>query len=290
MNKGTEPRQEGFQRAILASRRGPESQRLLASIRELLRQCNVACYPDTGSILEQPEQHRDALQEGGLGVVVGGDGTLLMVARILAPFGIPMVGVNTGRLGFLTDVTPDTMQAQLQAVLGGAYREEPRIMLQCRATRRGKLFLEQNAANEVAIQKWNVSRLFSYETRIDGVLLYRQRGDGIMLSTPTGSTAYSLAAGGPLLFPAMEAFVLVPICPHVLSNRPIVLAASHRVEIIPSATDSAHATLTCDGYLAAELLPGDVVEITATTYRMRLIHPLEHTHLDILRTKLGWGK
>ena len=285
---------EPFTRAILAARRGPQSQRILDDITELLRQRNIEYYPkpEREGILKNPDNraHRSALRKGGLGIVVGGDGTMLMAARMMAPHGIPLTGINTGRLGFLTDVPPEGMHEQLTAMLQGTYLEEPRIMLQCRALRRGKLITEQNAVNEIAIQKWNVSRLFSYEVRIDGVMLYRQRGDGILIATPTGSTAYSLAAGGPLLFPSMEAFSLVPLCPHVLSNRPIVLTSNHRVEIIPSPTDPEHATLTCDGYLGAELLPGDTIEVTAAPYRLRLVHPAAHNHFDTLRAKLGWGK
>lgn len=288
------PEQQPFTHAILAARRGAQSLRILNDIAEFLRQRNIEYYPgpDREGILEKPENraHRSALRKGGLGIVVGGDGTMLLAARMMAPHEIPLTGINTGRLGFLTDVPPENMQNQLEAILQGTYLEERRIILQCRATRRGKLITEQSAINEIAIQKWDVSRLFSYEVKIDGALLYRQRGDGVIIATPTGSTAYSLAAGGPLLFPTMEAFSLVPVCPHVLSNRPIVLTSNHRVEIAPSPTESEHATLTCDGYLGAELLPGDTVEVTAAPYRLRLIHPAGHNHFDTLRAKLGWGK
>lgn len=283
-----------FTHAILAARRGPQSLRILNNIAEFLRQRNIEYYPEPEreGILEKPENraHCRALRKGGLGIVVGGDGTMLMAARMMAPHEIPLTGINTGRLGFLTDVPPENMQDQLEAILQGNYLEERRIMLQCRATRKGKLITEQSAINEIAIQKWDVSRLFSYEVKIDRVLLYRQRGDGIIIATPTGSTAYSLAAGGPLLFPSMEAFSLVPVCPHVLSNRPIVLTSNHRVEIAPSPTEPEHATLTCDGYLSAELLPGDNVEVTTAPYHLRLIHPAGHNHFDTLRAKLGWGK
>jgi NAD+ kinase len=220
-----------------------------------------------------------------LAIVVGGDGTLLHAARALAPSGVPLVGINLGRLGFLVDVSPDEIETCLEHILAGEHDAEERFLLAAR-TDGGP---DHPALNDVVIHKWNTPRMIEYETYIDGVFVNVQRSDGIIVSTPTGSTAYALSGGGPLLHPSLDALVLVPICPHTLSNRPLVVAGGSRIEIRVCGFDAGHAEVTCDGQTSLALARGERVRIERTPHAARLLHPKGHDHYKILRAKLGWG-
>ena len=281
-----------FQSAILIAKPGSDCG-LLQDILDELKSRGMCILLDTAcaELLRAPELAAapEAMAEGELGIVAGGDGALLSAARLLAPHGIPLLGINTGRLGFLTDAPPAKARAYLRTVLDGHYKEEVRLTLQCEVHRDGRTLHEDTAVNEIVIQKRNVARLFEFEARIDGVFAYRQRGDGVIVATPTGSTAYALASGGPLLFPDLDVLELVPICPHTLSHRPLVLDADRRVEVRVSPTGTEHAGLTCDGRALLEILPGDCVQIRRQERKLRLLHPPEHDHFHVLRAKLGWG-
>ena len=220
-----------------------------------------------------------------LAIVVGGDGTLLHAARSLADSGIPLVGINLGRLGFLVDVSPDEIEASLDPMLGGEYDEEERIILSARVGDAPTI----QALNDVVIHKWNTARMIEFETYIDGVFVNAQRSDGLIVSTPTGSTAYALSGGGPLLHPSLDAVVLVPICPHTLSNRPLVVTASSRIEIRICGFDQGHTQITCDGKTNPSPLHEPRVFIQRTAHTARLLHPKGHDHYKILRAKLGWS-
>jgi len=223
-------------------------------------------------------------------IVVGGDGTLLKAARMLVEHDVRLLGINLGRVGFLTDVSRHETEARLDEIFSGRFQEEVRFLLQARLLRGDTTLVRQDALNDVVVQKGNVARLIQLDTYIDGRFVSSQRSDGVIVATPTGSTAYALSGGGPLLHPALNAIVLVPICPHTLSNRPIVVDADSLVEIVLSSGQLTTALLTCDGETVADLAVGDRVLIRKKERVIRLIHPPGHDHFATLRTKLLWAK
>jgi NAD+ kinase len=222
-----------------------------------------------------------------LAIVLGGDGSMLMVARELLHYRVPLVGVNKGRLGFLTDLTTDSMLEAIARILDGEFSQEQRILLGAGIFRDGKLLSEGRALNDVVISKGGVARLIDLELTIDGEFVHQQRSDGLILATPTGTTAYALSAGGPLLHPTLDAIVLVPICPHTLSNRPFAINSLSRVEITLCGPDDA--LVHFDGQLHAELHAGDKVVVQRLDQTVTLLHPNGHSHYAMLREKLHWG-
>lgn len=221
-----------------------------------------------------------------LAVVMGGDGTLLSAGRRLADRDIPLVGVNLGRLGFLVDISPDQAEQALAAILDGSYQEDRRALLNARVGNRPPML----ALNDVVFHKWNTARMIEFETWVDGRFVDRQRSDGLIVSTPTGSTAYALSGGGPLLEPSLDAISLVPISPHRLGNRPIVVHGDATIEIrVCESTDPGHVRITCDGQEGLEPAPGDKLVIRKHDHSVRLFHPADHDHFELLRVKLGWG-
>lgn len=260
--------------------------RLVAHLRSRRRE--VFFDAVSGSMLGQPASRvldtGDFGQRCSLVVIVGGDGTLLHAARSMVETGLPLVGINLGRLGFLVDVSPEEIESCLDQILAGEYDEEARCMLAARAA--GETF---SALNDVVIHKWNTARMIEFETYVDGAFVNAQRSDGIIVSTPTGSTAYALSGGGPLLQPSLDAVVLVPICPHTLSNRPLVVAGGSRIEIRICSVDQGHARITCDGQTNLSLQSSAQVVVERSPHPCRLLHPKGHDHYQILRAKLGWG-
>jgi len=225
-----------------------------------------------------------------LAIVVGGDGTLLNAARSLAEADVPVLGVNLGRLGFLVDVSPSEMHERLDEILAGQYDEEQRALIHASVVRGSETVGESDALNDVVIHKWDIARMIEVDTSIDQHFLNSLRADGLIVSTPTGSTAYALSGGGPILDPALEALVLVPICPHTLSNRPIVISDQAKIEILLHGDDTTRAQITCDGQVNFGLIAGDRINIRRKTHKLRLIHPLQHDHFDIMRKKLRWAE
>lgn len=252
----------------------------------LLDESTAAVIPTHGL---QTASRRELGAHCDLVIVVGGDGTLLNAARSLADFEVPLLGVNLGRLGFLVDISPDTMHESIDSILAGEYQEERRVMLHTTVHHEGEQLSESDALNDVVVHKWEVARMIETETYIDGHYVSAMRSDGLIVSTPTGSTAYALSGGGPILHPGMEALVLVPICPHTLSNRPIVFDASSEVEIVVGDAPYTRAQVTCDGQINLGLVSGDRIRIRRKDTRLHLIHPKHHDHYQILRAKLGWG-
>jgi NAD+ kinase len=222
-------------------------------------------------------------------IVVGGDGTMLSAARTLFEFDVPLLGINLGRLGFLADLSPQDVPAGIEAVLDGQFVEEMRCFLQCRVLRDGAVVGESNAFNEAVVQKCNTARLIALSTYIDGRFLHNQRSDGQIIATPTGSTAYALSGGGPILHPALDALVIVPICPHTLTQRPIAVAGNSHIEILVNTREADRAEFTCDGETICSLRPGDRVQIAKHARTIRLLHPAAHDHYATLRAKLNWG-
>jgi NAD+ kinase len=224
-------------------------------------------------------------------IVVGGDGTLLRAARSMVGYDVPLLGINLGRLGFLADVSPDIMTETLEQILTGDYDEEERFMLRANIGPTPETANPATALNDVVIHKWNVARMIEYETYVDGRLVNTQRSDGLIIATPTGSTAYALSGGGPLLDPALNALVLVPICPHTLSNRPIVVSGDCKIEIIICGrTKPKQVRVTCDGEISQVATADGRIHIQKHPHRIRLIHPSGHDHFGILRAKLGWSE
>ena len=237
-----------------------------------------------------PVANRDSLaQQCDLAIVVGGDGTLLNAAHSLAEPGVAVLGVNLGRLGFLVDVSPEDMDHKLQAILDGNFDEEARTLLHATVTRGDEKISASNALNDVVIHKKDIARMIELDTWINGQFLNTNRSDGLIIATPTGSTAYALSGGGPVLHPALEAITLVPICPHTLSNRPIVLHDNATIEVVihPGALQ---AQISCDGQVNSTLDPGDRITIRKHDHTLRLLHPPGHDYYEVLRKKLRWSE
>ncbi len=225
-----------------------------------------------------------------LTIVIGGDGTLLNAARSMADHDVPLVGVNLGHLGFLTDITPTEMCESLERILAGDYRVEERFLLDCAVERNGEWLRQGAAFNEVVVYKWNVARMIELETYIDGKFVHKLRADGLIVATPTGSTAYALSAGGPIVHPGLEAMIIVPICPHSMSNRPLVVCSDSEIEIVVSATTQDHSRVTCDGQVNFGLESGDRVTIRKKANTIKLLHLTHHNHFELLRAKLHWAE
>jgi NAD+ kinase len=227
-------------------------------------------------------------QQANLAVILGGDGTMLNIACSLYPYGVPLVGINLGRLGFLADVSLDTMLETMGEMLDGEYLTENRLLLTVTVRRQGENIFEGHAFNDAVVSKGATARLIELEVFVDGQFVYSQRSDGLIVSTPTGSTAYALSAGGPILHPSLEALVLVPICPHTLSNRPIAVNSESTLEILLIRADDARVHF--DNQRHFELRTNDWVIVRRTPQTVRLLHPFGHSYYDMLREKLHWGK
>ena len=223
-------------------------------------------------------------------VVVAGDGTFLGAARSLVDQEVPLLGVNLGRLGFLADVMPHEMSDRLNEILDGQFVEERRFLLEVAVERDAAPTFSTTAFNEAVTHKSSMARLMEFETRIDGHLVNRQRSDGLIVATPTGSTAYALSGGGPIVHPSLDALVLVPICPHTLSSRPVVVGGASVVEVVLGDDSHSGVQLSCDGRTTLELAPGDRILVRKHRPDLRLIHPVGHEYYATLRAKLHWGK
>lgn len=222
-------------------------------------------------------------------IVVGGDGTLLTTARLLVDEDIPLIGVNLGRLGFLVDISPEETQTRLDAMLSGRYQSEERPLLHAQVLRAGDVLHDQTAVNEVVIHSWNATGMIEIETSIDGAFLNSQRSDGLIVSTPTGSTAYALSAGGPILHPALDALVLAPINPHTLTNRPIVISGNSVIEIAFRPGKQRRAQVVCDNVALPDVALTDQLRIRKYQRSFRMLHPVDHDFFAILRSKLNWS-
>lgn len=223
-------------------------------------------------------------------VAVGGDGTMLHAARIAAAANAPVLGVNRGRLGFLADIGPAEMRHSLDDVLAGRFEREPRAMLKAVIEREGQAVHTSQALNDVVLQKWETGRMLDFETWIDGQYVNTHGGDGLIVATATGSTAYALSCGGPILHPSLDALVVVPVCPHTLSDRPIVVGGASRIEIRLVNRPGIKAQVTCDGIMLGDLNLHDRLIIGPAPNRVELLHPPGHDYYRILRSKLHWGR
>ena len=238
-----------------------------------------------------PTGSRDEIgKQCDLAMVIGGDGTFLNAARTLVEYEVPLLGINLGRLGFLVDISPNNMIDTLDAVLQGDYQEEQRALLNCDIICEGGMKTTEIAFNDVVVHKWNVARMIEVEVYIDGQYVNTQRSDGLIVSTPTGSTAYALSGGGPILHPSLDSMVIVPICPHTMSYRPLVVCGNSKIEIVISHNNQDDAQVTCDGQVNQNLVNGDKIIITCKDKYIRLIHPKTYDYYEILRAKLKWAE
>jgi len=246
----------------------------------------------TENLLENTQVvSRDKLgEESQLVIVIGGDGTLLNAARSLADYKTPILGINLGRLGFLVDISPHDMIDVIEQVLSGNYKDECRFLLHASVMRNKKELMCSSAFNDIVVHIRDVARMIDFSTYIDDVFVNEQRADGLVVSTPTGSTAYALSSGGPLIHPSLEAMVLVPICPHTLSNRPIVISANSKVEIVINESNRSTPQVSWDGQYNFDLKPGDKIVIQRNSNDVHLIHPEFYDYFQILRAKLRWSE
>lgn len=243
----------------------------------------LSFLPDLRAIpAEEFSRHCD------LTVAIGGDGTLLSASRALAGTNMPIVGINVGRLGFLADLTLNNLEQQLGEILSGQYRDDCRFLLEATINRQS--VASAIAMNDVVIHAHQNLHMVEFETYINGKFLNSQRADGLVVATPTGSTAYAMSAGGPILDVNLDAIVLASVCPHTLSNRPLVVAASNTIEITLSENNLTTGMVTCDGRPGQILEPGDTVRIERHASQIRLLHLEDHDHYSILRAKLEWGR
>jgi NAD+ kinase len=253
----------------------------------------VVCDSETSDCI-QPLAARTLKREDIPGstdllIVLGGDGTLLSAARLAAERKVPILAVNLGGLGFLTTVPQDEIYSILEELFSGQHRVSERVMLEAEIVRGGTVIRRQIALNDAVLNKAALARIMDLELRVDGEYVTTYKSDGLIISTPTGSTAYSLAAGGPIVYPTVEAFVVSPICPHTLTNRPIVIPDSATIEIDFKAGDDA-VFLTLDGQIGIELVRGDQIRVRKAPNKLLLVRAAKKTYYQILRSKLKWGE
>jgi NAD+ kinase len=225
-----------------------------------------------------------------LGLVIGGDGSLLYAARVIGAAGVPLLGINRGRLGFLTDVMPADMLAVLDAVLEGRCETDHRALLEARVLAADGSTRSQLALNDVVLSKWETGRILDFDTWINGRFVNSHGGDGLVVASATGSTAYALSCGGPIVEPGLDVLVVVPICPHTLSDRPVVVSRQSRISIRLHPRPGTRAQVTCDGVVLGELQPGDELQILPSAASLTLLHPPGHDYFRLLRGKLSWGR
>ena len=286
--------QPAFRRvALIGKLRSPEIAESLRALRELLRGrgCEVTLESETAAsaALEGKVANFDEIgRSADLAVVVGGDGTMLAAARKLVSHKVPLAGVNQGRVGFMTDIALKDMQGSLGAILEGRYSIEERSLLEAEIRRGDKLLLKTVALNEAVLGKGAQGRLIEFELRIDGEFIYTLRADGVIVATPTGSTAYALSAQGPILQPTVAAFALVPLNPHVLSARPVSVSDKSAIEITLLRAVDARAHF--DGFALTDLAQGDRLALKRAAASIRFVHQPGYSYFEMLREKLSWSE
>ena len=254
--------------------------------------CDVAIEKDTASntgLTQFPILDVVAIgAQCDLALVVGGDGTMLGIGRLLAKFGVPLIGINQGRLGFITDIAFEDYQTVLAPMLRGDFEEDRRWMMQAQVMRDGRCVFNATAMNDVVVNRGATSGMVELRVEVDGRFVANQRADGLIIASPTGSTAYALSAGGPLMHPSIAGWILVPIAPHTLSNRPIVLSDTGEITVEIVAGRDASANF--DMQSLASLMLGDRITVKRSEYQMRFLHPRGWSYFDTLRKKLHWNE
>jgi len=252
---------------------------------------DVVTLPDAAATLEaRAVQEDDIAAEVDLIIAVGGDGTMLHAAALTGSGKVPLLGVNRGRLGFLADITPAEMLENLEQILEGNYSRETRLLLEAKITAADDSQRLAVAVNDIVLQRRETGRMIDVETRIADRYVNTHAGDGLIVATPTGSTAYALSCGGPIIEPLLDAVVIVPICPHTLGDRPIVIPASLDIEVKLLPRHDTKAEVSVDGHSLGELDPDDRLLVSESANRITLIHPPGYDYYGILRSKLHWGR
>lgn len=273
---------------------GAKSRAALVAVAHFLDDlgCDVAMEQDTALNMGISDYPALSVAQIGrqcdLGLVVGGDGTMLGIGRQMAPYGVPLIGINQGRLGFITDVPYGSFATSLAQMLSGAYVEDHRGLMNAQVLRDGHCVYQAMAMNDVVVNRGATAGMVELRVEVDGHFVANQRADGLIIATPTGSTAYALSSGGPLIHPSVPGWVMVPIAPHTLSNRPIVLANTSKIAIeIVSGRD---ASASFDMQSLASLMHGDRIEVTRSEHHVRFLHPQGWSYFDTLREKLHWNE
>ena len=223
-------------------------------------------------------------------IVVGGDGCLLGAARDFARSRVPLLGINRGRLGFLTDISPKDITERVTEVLNGQCLMEERFLLEAEVKRGGRHVGESSALNDVVFHAGSSVTMLEFELFVEGQFVYCQRSDGLIISTPTGSTAYALSGGGPIMHPKLDAIVLVPMFPHTLSSRPLVIDGNSEIKIVVSQNNECQPKLSADAQGDISVEPGDVIYVRKKSHKMKLLHPMNHSFYESCRSKLGWSE
>lgn len=266
----------------------------LTTLIDFLHERGCETVTDAGCAALLPERldacAPEALHGCDLVVVVGGDGTLLHAGRALAARDVPILGINQGRLGFMVDVAPDDLSAAMSAVLAGEFHEEQRLMLDAHIERDGEKRQQLLAVNDLVIRNQAAIRMIEFETFLDDAFISTHRADGIIVATPTGSTAYAMSSGGPIIHPGVDAVTLVPICPHALSDRPVVVSAQGSIRIRLIGDARTRAVCTADGQHNEGIRSGDTLRVQRAPRPLRLIHPPSYNYFEVLRSKLHWGR
>ena len=286
-----------FQRVILYARSHRTNQGVHETLERLIKYLQeqpVETFIDIDTAsnfdLSLPVLARDKMdQTRDLISVVGGDGSLLSASRMAIQVNVPVIGINRGRLGFLTDISPQDMSAQLTEVLAGQYTEEKRFLLQACIHDDTTNYYQGNALNDVVLSRGNEPHLIEFDVYIDQQFVTHYRSDGLILATPTGSTAYALSAGGPIMHPKIDAMVMVPMFSHSLSSRPLVIDGGSHVELRISTGNDRDLQISCDGHESGIVKPGQSIVIKKNDQKLRLLHPPQYHYYDTLRIKLGWG-
>ena len=221
-------------------------------------------------------------------IVVGGDGSLLSAARMAIKVNVPVIGINRGRLGFLTDISPKQIESELAKVLNGQYEEEHRFLLQTQVHVEENTYFQGDALNDVVLSRGNETHLIEFDVYINQQLVSHFRSDGVILATPTGSTAYALSAGGPIMHPHLDAIVLVPMFSHSLSSRPLVVSGQVKIDLKISEHNESDLRISCDGHESRLVKVNQTVSIEKNAQKLRLLHPCDYHYYDTLRIKLGW--
>lgn len=286
-----------FKRVILYARQHRANQGVnetLQRLVEFLSEKNIEVFQDSdtasGFELKLPILERDNMGEKqDLIIVVGGDGSLLSAARMAIKVNVPVIGINRGRLGFLTDISPQEIDEQLGAVLIGEYREERRFLLQTRIHDDESTYFQGDALNDVVLSRGRETHLIEFDICINQQFVSHYRADGLIIATPTGSTAYALSAGGPIMHPQLNAMVIVPMFSHSLSTRPLVIDGHDHIDVKISKSNESDLQISCDGHESRLVKPGQMISIEKNAQQLRLLHPNNYHYYDTLRIKLGWG-
>jgi NAD+ kinase len=285
--------QPAFKRVALIGKQNPEIAQSLRALRDLLRQrgCEVMLERDTAAVVGENGAvvgYDEIGSSADLAIVMGGDGTMLAAARNLAHRNVPLAGINLGRLGFMTDIALHDMSESVSAILEGRHTVEERALIEAEILRDGRSVMRTVALNEAVVTKGSQARLIEFKLTIDGEYVYRLRADGVIVATPTGSTAYALSAQGPILQPTVRAFALVPLNPHVLSARPVSVSDASVIEI--TLIHALDARVHFDGFALTDLQEGDRLVLKRSVDAIRFVHPPGYSYFTMLREKLRWSK